>query len=121
MNSSGNTLREDSSGSEDNIESQSVQFYLGNAPTTPVHSTSSAMQTPAITPRTTIQPNFELHNHVTNHNHTTSSGHANVNDATKTPTTTVITGTSASSAAAITATPHASNSDRYFDIVFEIF
>ncbi|XP_065362829.1 stromal interaction molecule homolog isoform X3 [Calliphora vicina] len=79
LNSSSTMARDDSSGSEDNIETQSVQFYLGNAPPTPMLN-ASAIQTPAITPRSTIQPPFEVMNHVGNHNHTTSS--ANVNAAT---------------------------------------
>lgn len=69
LNSTTNIVagRDDSSGSEDNTESQSVQFYLGNAPPAPmINATSSA----SITPRTPIQAPFEVLNHVTNHNHT---------------------------------------------------
>lgn len=89
LNSSSNIGRDDSSGSEDNIESQSVQFYLGNAP-----------PTPAITPRT---PQFEGLNHVSNHNHTNS---ANVSAASAAAIT---------SAAAATGQQqqHACNNDRY--------
>ncbi|XP_046801818.1 stromal interaction molecule homolog isoform X3 [Lucilia cuprina] len=70
LNSSSTMGRDDSSGSEDNIESQSVQFYLGNAPPTPMLTAA-----PAVTPRTPLQqaPSFEVMNHVGNHNHTNSA------------------------------------------------
>lgn len=64
INSSSNTIRDESSGSEDNVESQSVQFYLGNAPTSTI--SASAVTTPAIpqrTPLPTPSP-LEALNHV---------------------------------------------------------
>ncbi|KAM7348334.1 stromal interaction molecule isoform 2-T3 [Cochliomyia hominivorax] len=71
LNSTSNIGRDDSSGSEDNIESQSVQFYLGNAPPTPIINAT----TPTITGRSSMQspPTFEVLNHVTNHNHTNNT------------------------------------------------
>lgn len=64
MNSSSNTVRDESSGSEDNVESQSVQFYLGTAPTATI--SASAVTTPVISQRTplpTPSP-LEAYNHI---------------------------------------------------------
>ncbi|XP_013099772.2 uncharacterized protein LOC106082017 [Stomoxys calcitrans] len=46
------SMRDESSGSEDNVESQSVQFYLGNAPSSTI--SASAVSTPAMTQRTPL-------------------------------------------------------------------
>ncbi|XP_058977728.1 stromal interaction molecule homolog isoform X3 [Musca domestica] len=64
LNSSSNTVRDESSGSEDNVESQSVQFYLGTAPTATI--SASAVTTPVISQRTplpTPSP-LEAYNHI---------------------------------------------------------
>ncbi|XP_073833984.1 stromal interaction molecule isoform X3 [Musca autumnalis] len=75
MNNSSNAMREESSGSEDNMESPSVQFYLGTAPTATI--SASAVTTPAISQRTplpTPSP-LEAYNHIGG---VVTSNHANV-------------------------------------------
>ncbi|XP_058977729.1 stromal interaction molecule homolog isoform X4 [Musca domestica] len=100
LNSSSNTVRDESSGSEDNVESQSVQFYLGTAPTATI--SASAVTTPVISQRTplpTPSP-LEAYNHIGG---VVSSNHAgNV--------------VNSSNAAAVTAASSASYNDSVFMI-----
>ncbi|XP_075159196.1 stromal interaction molecule isoform X4 [Haematobia irritans] len=70
LNSTSNAMRDESSGSEDNVESQSVQFYLGNVPSSTI--SASAVNTPVITQRTplaTPAAPLEALNHVGVSNH----------------------------------------------------
>lgn len=87
--------REDSSGSEDNnMDTQSVQFYLGTAPSAVTNSGAMSPLTPRTPALHQQHSPLELMNHIVNNNNHVSSA----------------------AAAAAAATSHSNNNDRYFKV-----